>query len=83
MQKMKTCNEIEGMKEDILKEVINSSKAITNALTFNVVYSMKVSETRERKTNKMLKDYRNKNWDNAFNKSKGDRKLALKHYMAV
>ena len=83
MQKMKICNEIEGMKEDILKEVINSSKAITNALTFNAIYSMKVSETRERKTTKILNGYRNKQWDYAFKKAKGDRKLALKYYMVV
>jgi len=67
----------------VLGEVIASSKKIIETFKFQAMYSRKVTEKQEKRTEKVLKQYREKNWKEALKKANGDKKLAYKYYIKI
>ncbi|MBS3132663.1 hypothetical protein J4470_00850 [Candidatus Woesearchaeota archaeon] len=67
-------------EEKVLGEVMAASKALLESFKFSIRYHSRVSEEQEKRTETVLKKYRNENWKRALSKAKGNKKLAYKFY---
>ncbi len=72
---------INGIDEErVLSEVMVASRTLMESFKFQLRYFSKVGESQEKKTARLLKDYRNKNWKTALSKAKGNKRLAYRFY---
>lgn len=70
----------EAIEKATLDKVVPMVKGYVDTLMFNAIYNAKVSANQEKKTTKILKDYRNKFWNKALKEADGDEKKAYKIY---
>jgi len=71
----------EKMENEILNEVVGVSKSLIDAFKFHFVYHSVVSEEQEKRTSEAVKNYRNKFWNEALKKAKGNKDKAYEIYI--
>jgi len=67
-------------EKKILNTVLTTSKAIIDAIKFEIDYNLFVSKEQEEKTSKALRKYRDEEWKKCLKKAKNNRELAYKYY---
>jgi energy-converting hydrogenase A subunit M len=55
--------DFQKLEDEILKQVLDTSKAILESFKFTMIYGTRVSPEQEKKTSEALKEFRSKNWD--------------------
>jgi hypothetical protein len=68
------------IEKSILNEVVSVSKSLLETFKFNFIYHRNVSEKQEKITNKAVKSYRNKFWNEALKEAEGNKNKAYKIY---
>ncbi len=68
------------IEKQILGSVMDLSKSLLETFRFNFVYHKNVSEKQEEKTEKAIKNYRNKFWKKALEESNSNKNKAYKIY---
>ena len=76
MQKQELMSEkkFEEFEKQVLKQVMETSKAVLESHRFRAFYGIKVTPELNDKTLKGLKDFRAKNWDNSVSKEEAYKK---------
>lgn len=67
-------------EKKILNTVVDTSKAIIDAIKFEIDYNVFVSKEQEEKTSKALEKYRSEEWKKCLKKAKNNKTLAYKYY---
>ncbi len=66
------------MEERVLSQITDISKAILETFKFKMIYDLKVTPQRKKKTVADLKEFREKNWDKSVS-----RKEAYQKYLKL
>jgi hypothetical protein len=72
----------DNLRKGIIKEVIAVTESIINTFQFKMIYSSKVSKQQDEKAEKLVKDYRKKNWEAALKKANGNKDKAYGIYIS-
>jgi hypothetical protein len=59
-------NSFKKMEEKIMKEVVATSKAMIASFEFRMIYGSTVDSKIAKKTERGLKEFRDKNWDSSL-----------------
>ncbi len=68
------------IEKQIIANVHSITQSLLETFKFNFVYHKHVTEEEEKKTEKAIKDYRNKFWKQAMKEARGNKNKAYKIY---
>lgn len=70
------------IENNVLAQVMATSKSILNAFMFHMIYSTGVNEESSLNNAKLMKEYRENGWEEALKKFSGNEEKAYQYYIS-
>ncbi len=68
------------IENNVLAQVMTTSKSILNAFMFHIIYSTGVNEEKSLNNAKLVREYRENGWKKALKKFNGNEEKAYQYY---